>query len=74
MQPNYAAGGVQCEHQLMDVESVQVSHVREDGDTEESGASSIEDDREEADEETTPEVMNKLKSDEVAVKNLTYSI
>ena len=41
---------------------------------EESGASSIEDDIEEPDEVIALEVINKLKSDEVAVKNITYSI
>ena len=68
MQTNYAVDGVQCEHQLTDVESVQVNPGREHGDTEESRASSIEDGREESDEETAPEVINKPKSDEVAVK------
>ena len=68
MQTNYAADGVQCACQLIDVESVHVRPVREDGDTEESGASSIEDGREESDEETAPEAINKLKNDEVAVK------
>ena len=42
-----------------------MSLVREAWDTEESGASSIEDGREESDEETAPKVINKLKSDEV---------
>ena len=41
----------------MDVESVQVSPVREDGNTEESRASSIEEGKE-SDEETAPEVIN----------------
>ena len=67
MQTNYVADGIQCECQMMDVESVQVSPVREDEDTEESGVSSREDGREES-EETAPEVIKKLKSDEVAVK------
>ena len=43
----------------MNVESVQVSPVKEDGDTEESWASGIEDGRKDADDETTPEVINK---------------
>ena len=42
----------------MDVESGQVSSVREDGDREESRASSIEDNREESDKETAPEIIN----------------
>ena len=52
----------------MDVESFQVCPFRNDGDTEESEAFTIEDGREESDEETAPEVINKQKGDEVAVK------
>ena len=52
----------------MDEESVKVSPVRENGDTEESLASSIEDGRKESHKETAPEVSNKLKSIDIVVR------